>query len=69
MLNQLDTELQKELVEFVKQCESDKATRPLKAHLVEELLKQIVEGDREITGLITNHKTGDVFVKFSFSAE
>jgi len=69
MLNQLDTELQKELVEFVKQCESDKTPRPLKVHLVEELIKQLVNGEREITGLITNHKTGDVFVKFSFSAE
>jgi hypothetical protein len=65
----IDAELQKELIEFVKTSQSDKATRPLKAHLVEELLKQIVEGEREITGLITNHKTGDVFVKFSFSAE
>ena len=65
----IDAELQKELIEFVKTSQSAKTPRPLKAHLVEELLKQIVEGEREITGLITNHKTGDVFVKFSFSAE
>lgn len=67
MLNQLDTELQKELVEFVKQCESDKATRPLKAYLIAELIKQLVNGDREITGLATNHESGDVFVRFSFT--
>jgi hypothetical protein len=65
----IDAELQKELIEFVKTSQSDKTPRPLKVHLVEELIKQLVNGEREITGLITNHKTGDVFVKFSFSAE
>lgn len=49
----IDAELQKELIEFVKTSQSDKTPRPLKVHLVEELLKQIVEGEREITGLIT----------------
>ena len=69
MFKQLEAELQKELVEFVKQCELDKGKRPLKMHLVEELLRQIIEGQREITGLITNQKNGDVFVKFSFTKE
>lgn len=69
MLNQIDAELQNELLEFVTRSKADKTVRPLKAHLVEELLKQMVEGEREITGLVTNHKTGDVFVRFSFTKE
>lgn len=63
----IDAVLQNDLIDFVKKSEADKTPRPLKAHLVEEILKQIVNGEREITGLATNHESGDVFVKFSFT--
>lgn len=67
MLSQIDAELQKELLDFVRDSESDKTPRPLKAYLIAELIKQLVNGDREITGLATNHESGDVFVRFSFT--
>lgn len=57
------------LVEFIRKCESNDAPRPLKQHLVEELLRQIINGDREITGMATNPKTGEVYVSFGFTTE
>ena len=61
------TDLQKELIEFVSACEKDKSPRPLKRHLVEGIIEQIVRGEREIGDIATNSKTGDVFVRFCFT--
>ncbi len=58
-----------EFIQFVKRSQEDKTKRPLKEHLAEELLHQLVNGDREITDMATNPKTGDVFARFSFTKE
>ena len=63
----LDKELQKELIKFVEDSKKNKEQKPLKLHLVESLLEDIVNGDREITGLESDWGNGDVFVKFSFT--
>ena len=63
------SKINKELREFVKQFEDDKRPRPLKEHLAAELLKQIMNGEREIKSLITDYKTGNVFVCFGFTKE
>ncbi len=68
-IGQIDAEMQKELLEFVKSEEDNKNPKPLKYGLVAEIFKQILHGEREITGLATNHKSGDVFVRFSFTKE
>ncbi len=65
----LDTELQKDLVNFVKESENNHNPRKLKLFLAEALLEDIVKGDREISEIATNRKTGDVFVKFSFTED
>ncbi len=65
----LDAELQKDLVDFVKESENNHKPREFKFFLVEGLLKDIVNGDREIGGMATNCETGDVFVKFSFTED
>ncbi len=67
MFSQLDAELQNELLEFVKKEENNTNPKPLKIVLVAELLRQIARNEREITGMATNQKTGDVFVRFSFT--
>lgn len=63
----LDKELQKELIKFVEDSKNNKEQKPLKLHLVESLLEDIVNGDREITGLTSDWGNGDVFVRFSFT--
>ena len=63
----LDKELQKELIKFVEDSKNNKEQKPLKLHLVESLLEDIVNGDREITGLASDWGNGDVFVRFSFT--
>ena len=63
----LDKELQKELIKFVEDSKNNKEQKPLKLHLVESLLEDIVNGDREITGLASDWENGDVFVRFSFT--
>lgn len=62
-------ELQKELLDFVTKCENNTTTRPLKDHLLEEIIRQLVRGEREIGDMATNHKNGDVFVRFCFTKE
>lgn len=66
MFNLLDQELQRELIEFCKREEEDKSPKQLNYALIAELLRQLASGNRQITGMLTNHKTGDVFVRFSF---
>lgn len=68
-LGAIDAELQKELIAFVEAEERNKNPKPLRDGLVAELLRQIINGKREITGMATNHGSGDVFVRFSFTKE
>ncbi len=68
MPNKLDSDLQRELLGFVRSCEESKEPRPLKSHLAEELLRQIARGEREITALATRGSSGDVFICFSYTS-
>lgn len=65
------TDLQKELLAFVNSCEvngaSGKKPKTLRDVLTEELLRQIMRGEREIGDIATNSETGDVFVRFCFT--
>ena len=61
------TEIDEKLCDFVKKSKEDKSLRPLKDHLVEALLEQIMNGDREISALMTEQPTGNVYVCFSFT--
>lgn len=57
------------LIEFMTKFEEETKNgekKPLKDHLVYELFRQLVNGDREISALATSEKTGEVFVRFSF---
>ena len=67
ILGAIDAEFQKELLDFIKKEEQNTNPKPLKESLIAELLRQMVNGVREITGMATNSGTGDVFVRFSFS--
>jgi len=66
ILGAIDSELQKELLAFVEAEEKNKQPKKLSESLIAELLRQLINGDRNITGMATNQKSGDVFVRFSF---
>ena len=68
MFSELEESLQKELLEFVEN-EKDKSPKPLRDVFLCELLRQMVNNERMISGLATNQKTGDVFVRFSFTGD
>ena len=68
ILDQLDAELQKDLLNFVK--EQDEKSKNGKVvfgdYLLNDLLKQLISGDCKITGVVTDHGKGKLFVEYSF---
>lgn len=68
MLTDIDIELQKELLDFIKKQESEK-NQPFGKVLVATLLRKLINGDCRITGCAKNDKTGKLFVEYSFYEE
>lgn len=68
MLTDIDIELQKELLDFIKKRESEK-NQPFGKVLVATLLRKLINGDCRITGCAKNDKTGKLFVEYSFYEE
>ncbi len=69
ILSMIDCEMQKKLLEFVKNEKSNKNKKPLSECLIVEILEQICNKERTITGMVTDYKNGDIFVRFSFTKE
>lgn len=65
MLTDIDIALQKDLLDFIKQRESEN-NQPFGKVLLAELLKKLINGDCTITGCAKNDKTGKVWVEYSF---
>lgn len=68
ILEQLDAELQKDLLNFVK--EQDEKAKNGKIvfgdYLLNDLLKMLISGKCKITGTVTDHKEGKLFIEYSF---
>lgn len=68
ILEQIDAELQKDLLNFVK--EQDEKSKNGKVvfgdYLLKELLKDLISGRCKITGTVTDHKKGKLYVEYSF---
>lgn len=71
ILSQLDAELQKDLLEFVKeQDEKSKNGRVVFGdYLLKELLKYLISGKCKITGTVTDHEKGKLYVEYSFKEQ
>lgn len=69
LLTDIDKKLHRDLLDFIEKCERDENSHPLKFYLLIDLLKDILNGDREIIAMATNQKNGDVFVQFRLCAE
>jgi methanogenic corrinoid protein MtbC1 len=52
----LDAELQKKLIAFVEAESKNKQPKKLKESLVAELSRQLINGNREMTGMVTDRK-------------
>lgn len=71
ILSQIDVELHKDLLNFVK--EQDEKAKGGKVvfgdYLLNELLKNLISGKCKITGTVTDHSKGKLYVEFSFKED
>ena len=66
LLSQIDMELQKDLVDFIKAQEEKPYPHVLGDSLLAEILKDIIKGDARLSGCATNHKTKRMYLEVSF---
>lgn len=66
LLEQIDMELQKDLVNFVKAQEERPFPHVLGDVILVEILKDIIKGDARISGCVTNHKKKRMYLEISF---
>ena len=66
LLEQIDMELQKDLLNFVKEQEEKPYPHRLGDALLTEILKDIISGDARISGSVTDHKNKRMYLEVSF---
>ena len=66
LLSQIDMELQKDLVDFIKSQDEKPYPHTLGDSLLAEILKDIIKGDARLSGCATNHKTKRMYLEVSF---
>ena len=66
---QIDAELQKDLLDFVKAQEKDKGPHTLGDRLIVEVLKSLISGDARMSGCVTNHGNKRMYLEISFFEE
>ncbi|MBR4576782.1 MAG: hypothetical protein IKO25_06215 [Clostridia bacterium] len=69
LLAQIDAELQKDLIDFVKAQEADTSPHTLGEALVKEILKDIINGNARISGCVTNHAKKRMYLELTFYEE
>ena len=69
LLEQIDMELQKDLIDFVKAQEEKPYPHRLGDALLKEILKDIIKGDARLSGCVTNHKEKRMYLEISFYEE
>ena len=71
ILSQIDAELYQDLLNFVK--EQDEKAKGGKVvfgdYLLNELLKDLISGKCKITGTVTDHNKGKLYVDYSFKED
>lgn len=68
ILSQIDAELHKELLEFVKEQDLRFARGEkivFGEYLLNDLLKQLITGKFKITGTLTDHNQGKIYVEYT----
>ena len=66
ILSQIDMELQKDLLNFVKEQEEKPYPHTLGDALLAEILKEIINGNARLSGCVTNHEKKRMYLEVSF---
>ena len=66
LLEQIDMELQKDLLNFVKEQEEKPYPHTLGDALLTEILKDIISGNARLSGSVTNHEKKRMYLEVSF---
>ena len=66
LLAQIDMEMQKDLLDYVKEQEAKPYPHTLGDDLLKEILKDIISGDARISGCVTNHGKKRMYLEISF---
>jgi hypothetical protein len=66
LLEQIDMELQKDLLNFIKQQEEKPYPHRLGDALLTEILKDIISGNARLSGCATNHEKKRMYLEVSF---
>lgn len=69
LLEQIDMELQKDLLNFVKEQEEKPYPHTLGDALLTEILKDIISGNARLSGSVTNHEKKRMYLEVSFYGE
>lgn len=66
LFSQIDMELQKDLIEFVRAQEEKPYPHTLGDALLKEILKDIIKGDARLSGCVTDHGKKRMYLEVSF---
>ena len=66
ILAQIDAELEKDLLDFVKAQEEKPWPHRLGDTLLAEILKDVISGDARLSGCVTDHKKKRMYLEISF---
>lgn len=66
MIGFIDAELQKDLLDFIKEQEEKPYPHVLGDVILADILKHIVNGEARISGCATNHETKRMYLEISF---
>lgn len=65
LLAQIDAELQKDLIGFIK-TQEEKPDHTLGDYMLADILRHIINGDARLSGCATNHATKRMYLEISF---
>lgn len=66
LLEQIDIELQKDLLNFVKEQEEKPYPHRLGDEILADILKEIISGNARLSGSVTNHAKKKMYLEVSF---
>ena len=66
LLEQIDMELQKDLLNFVREQEEKPYPHRLGDALLTKILKDIISGNARLSGSVTDHKNKRMYLEVSF---
>lgn len=66
ILGQIDMELQKDLIEFIKKQDAKPYPHVLGESIMAEVLREIINGNARVSGCAKNDAKGTMYIEFTF---